>query len=76
MRLLYDSNGAPRVDRGQRPGCHGAADARLAVLGLALGAGSELSAASVMNPEGGGVSAWPSRDAARAARRGGARGLP
>ena len=60
-RLLYDSNGTPRVieenDQGlQTP--------------LALGspfsgeAADEISAASVMNPEGGGVSAWPSRDPA------------
>ena len=39
-------------------------------------AGSEQSSASVMNPEGGGVSAWPSADARGPPGRGGARGLP
>jgi hypothetical protein len=56
MRLLYDANGAPRVIEGNDRGLSGA---------LSLGppfAGPELSAASVMNPAGGGVSAWPSAD--------------
>jgi len=57
LRLLYDANGTPRVIEGDDHGLTGA---------LSLGpgfAGSELSAASVMNPRGGGVSAWPSADA-------------
>jgi hypothetical protein len=57
MRLLYDSNGSPRVIEGNDRGLSGA---------LSLGplfAGAEPSSASVMNPEGGGVSAWPSADA-------------
>jgi hypothetical protein len=57
MRLLYDSNGSPRVIEGSDRGLIGA---------LTLGspfAGSEASAASVMNPQGGGVSAWPSQEA-------------
>jgi hypothetical protein len=57
MRLLYDANGAPRVIAGNDRGLSGA---------LSLGppfAGPELSSASVMNPAGGGVSAWPSADA-------------
>ena len=54
LRLLYDSNGVPRVVEGNDKGLSGA---------LSLGppfAGAEPYAASVMNPEGGGVSAWPS----------------
>ena len=58
LRLLYDSNGTPRVIEGDDQGLTGA---------LSLGppfAGAETSAASVMNPQGGGVSAWPSADSA------------
>jgi hypothetical protein len=57
IRLLYDSNGAPRVIEGNQLGLTGA---------LSLGppfAGSDLSAPSAMNPAGGGISAWPSADA-------------
>jgi hypothetical protein len=57
LRLLYDANGTPRVIEGTDRGLSGA---------LSLGppfAGSETFAASVMNPAGGGVSAWPSTDA-------------
>ncbi|MHB8234759.1 MAG: PKD domain-containing protein, partial [Solirubrobacteraceae bacterium] len=56
MRLLYDSNGTPRVIEGNGRGLTAA---------LSLGpsfAGGEQAAASVMNPTGGGVSAWPSSD--------------
>jgi hypothetical protein len=56
MRLVYDSNGAPRVIEGNDRGLAGA---------LSLGpgfVGSEPLAASVMNPGGGGVSAWPSAE--------------
>jgi hypothetical protein len=56
LRLLYDSNGTPRVIEGTDKGLTAA---------LSLGppfAGSETAAASVMNPQGGGVSAWPSAD--------------
>lgn len=58
IRLLYDSNGTPRVIEGDDKGLSGT---------LALGpgfSGAEASAESVMNPQGGGVSAWPSADAA------------
>jgi hypothetical protein len=58
LRLLYDDNGSPRVIEGTDRGLSGA---------LSLGppwVGSSLDAASVMNPSGGGVSAWPSSDAA------------
>ena len=57
LRLLYDSNGTPRVVEGDDHGLTGT---------LSLGppfAGAETSAVSVMNPEGGGVSAWPSANA-------------
>jgi hypothetical protein len=56
LRLLYDSNGAPRVIEGSNRTLTGA---------LTLGppfAGSDQAAVSVMNPSGGGVSAWPSAD--------------
>lgn len=57
VRLMYDSNGTPRVVEGAN---------RTLAAALSLGppfAGDEPYAASVMNPEGGGVSAWPSADA-------------
>jgi PKD domain len=56
MRLVYDSNGTPRMIEGNGRGLSAA---------LSLGppfAGAEQAAASVMNPTGGGVSAWPSAD--------------
>jgi hypothetical protein len=57
IRLLYDSDGTPRVVEGNDLGLSGT---------LSLGppfAGTDVSAQSVMNPAGGGVSAWPSADA-------------
>jgi hypothetical protein len=57
MRLLYDSNGQPRVVEGNDRGLAGT---------VSLGppfAGAETAAVSVMNPQGGGVSAWPSAEA-------------
>jgi hypothetical protein len=57
VRVLYDDDGTPRVIEGNDKGLTGA---------LSLGppfAGGEQSVASVMNPEGGGVSAWPSAEA-------------
>ena len=57
VRLLYDSNGTPRVIEGNGRGLTAALS-----LGPAF-AGGEHAAASVMNPTGGGVSAWPSADA-------------
>jgi hypothetical protein len=56
LRLLYDANGTPRVIEGTNLGLTSA---------LSLGprfAGGEPLAASVMNPGGGGVSAWQSAD--------------
>jgi hypothetical protein len=57
LRLLYDSNGTPRVIEGNGRGLSGALS-----LGPAF-AGAEPLSASIMNPTGGGVSAWPSADA-------------
>jgi hypothetical protein len=57
LRILYDANGTPRVIEGNDHGLSGT---------ISLGspfAGAEPLAASVMNPKGGGVSAWPSADA-------------
>ncbi len=56
VRVLYDADGQPRLIEGADRGLTGA---------LTLGpsfAGPETAAVSVMNPEGGGVSAWPSAD--------------
>ncbi len=57
VRLLYDSNGTPRVLEGAN---------HTLTAALSLGppfVGPEPFAASVSNPSGGGVSAWPSADA-------------
>jgi len=54
MRLLYDANGAPQVIEGS---------GSIISPGVSLGppfAGPEPFAVSVMDPQGGGVSAWPS----------------
>ena len=56
MRLLYDSNGTPRLVEGNGEGLTGAIS-----LGPAF-AGREPIAASALNPQGGGVAAWPSAD--------------
>lgn len=57
MRLLYDAGGTARVIEGTGQGLS-------AALSLGPGfAGSEPAAASVMNPQGGGVSAWSSAEA-------------
>jgi PKD domain len=58
VRLLYDANGTPRVMQVNDLGA-------VSTLGLTSPsvAGAEPFAASVMNPAGGGVSAWPSADA-------------
>jgi hypothetical protein len=55
VRLLYDSNGTPRILEGDDHGLTGSLS-----LGPAF-AGAE-AAVSVVNPAGGGVSAWPSSD--------------
>jgi PKD domain len=54
LRLLYDSNGTPRVIEGTDKGLTGT---------VSLGppfTGVEQSSVSIMNPVGGGISAWPS----------------
>jgi hypothetical protein len=62
LRLLYDSNGTPRVVEGTDVGLSGTLSLGPPFVGSELAAANELPAASVMNPEGGGVSAWPSAD--------------
>jgi hypothetical protein len=62
MRLLYDSNGTPRVIEGNDRGLSGALSIGPAVVGSTLAPAGELPAASVMDPAGGGISAWPSAD--------------
>ncbi len=57
LRIQYDANGTPRVIEGSDRSLTGT---------LSLGppfAGAETAAVSVVNPQGGGVSAWPSADA-------------
>jgi hypothetical protein len=63
VRLLYDSNGTPRVVEGTNHGLASALSLGSPFVGSALAPAGELSSASVMNPSGGGVSAWPSADA-------------
>jgi hypothetical protein len=57
LRILYDADGTPRVIEGNDRGLTGTFS-----LGPSF-AGSETAAASVMNPNGGGLSAWPSANA-------------
>jgi hypothetical protein len=54
--VLYDSNGAPRVVEGDDKGL-----TRTVSVGPGF-AGAEPASASIMNPAGGGVSAWSSAD--------------
>lgn len=56
IRLVYDAGGTPRVVQGDGAGLTGAAS-----LGPSYSA-VDLPAVSVMNPAGGGVSAWPSTE--------------
>jgi hypothetical protein len=63
LRLLYDSDGTPRVIEGNDEGLSGTLSLGPPFVGSTLQALDELPAASVMNPEGGGISAWPSADA-------------
>jgi PKD domain len=62
VRLLYDSDGTPRVVEGTDEGLSGTMSLGPPFVGSALQAPDELPVASVMNPEGGGISAWPSAD--------------
>lgn len=61
-RLLYDSNGKPRSVTRTGTGTVQASTLGSGFLGSLLGPANELAAASLSNPEGGGVSAWPSSD--------------
>jgi PKD domain len=62
MRMLYDDNGAPRVIEGSDLGHLSTLSLGPPFVGSELAPSNELSCASVMDPEGGGVSAWPSAD--------------
>lgn len=62
LRLLYDSNGRPRVVEGNDRGLTGTVSLGPSFAGSEGAPAAEAGAASVMNPEGGGVSAWPSAD--------------
>ena len=62
-RLLYDANGAPRVIERSDKGVLSASTLGTSFAGSLLGPANELASAAVINPEGGGVSAWPSTDA-------------
>jgi hypothetical protein len=60
MRLLYDDNGTPRVVEGSDLGLTGTVSLGPPFVGSEVAPPNELSAVSVMDPEGGGISAWPS----------------
>jgi hypothetical protein len=62
VRVLYDSNGTPRVVEGTDVGLSGTLSLGPPFVGSEFTAADELPSASVMNPEGGGLSAWPSAD--------------
>jgi hypothetical protein len=62
LRILYDNNGVPRVITGTDLGLSGTLNLGSPFAGSAVTPAAELQSASVMNPEGGGVSAWPSAD--------------
>lgn len=61
LRLLYDSNGTPRVIEGNDRGLSAALSLGPGVGGVEPGA--EAFSTSVMNQAGGGISAWPSVEA-------------
>jgi hypothetical protein len=63
VRLLYDSDGTPHVVAGTDRGLTPALALGPAFTGSALAPAAELPCVSVMNPAGGGISAWPSADA-------------
>ncbi len=62
VRVLYDSNGTPRVVEGTDLGLTGSLSLGNPFVGSTLVPASELPSASVVDPEGGGLSAWPSAD--------------
>ena len=61
-RVLYDNNGQPRVVEREGKGVLAQATLGTPFTGSLLGPAPKLASASVVNPEGGGVSAWPSSD--------------
>jgi hypothetical protein len=62
-RLVYDSGGTPLVVEGSDKGHLGPGlTLGPAFVGSALTPASELPCASVLDPEGGGIAAWPSAD--------------
>ncbi|HXB15582.1 MAG TPA: hypothetical protein VNV44_07530 [Solirubrobacteraceae bacterium] len=62
MRLLYDSNGTPRVVEGTDLGLAGTVALGSPFVGSTLAPAAELPAANAVGPEGGGIAAWPSAD--------------
>jgi len=62
-RLLYDSNGQPRVVERNDLGPSGTLSLGSQFVGSQLVPADELPSASVTNPEGGGIAAWPSASA-------------
>lgn len=61
-RLLYDSDGQPRVIERDDKGVLRQSTLGTPFSGSSLGPAAELASASVVNPENGGLSAWPSSD--------------
>jgi hypothetical protein len=62
-RLLYDSNGSPRIVERSDKGALTQSSLGTPFTGSLLRPAGELASASVISPEAGGVSAWPSSDA-------------
>jgi hypothetical protein len=67
LSLLYDDNGTPRVVAGTDKGLSGTLSLGPPFVGSTTAPAVELSCASTMDPEGGGLSAWPSTDSEGAA---------
>jgi hypothetical protein len=63
VRILYDSDGTARVIEGNDVGLSGTVSLGTPFYAPKPLVASELPSASVMDPEGGGISAWPSVDA-------------
>jgi PKD domain len=61
-QVLYDANGQPREIERSDKGVLSSSTIGSPFTGSLLGSAAELASASVINPEGGGVSAWPSSD--------------
>ncbi len=62
LRLIYDDNGTSRVVEGTDKGLSGTLSLNPPFVGSTITPADELSCASTMDPEGGGISAWPSAD--------------